>query len=235
MIKAVLFDFGQTLVDSSRGFRTAEKQAQRQLHTILRGVDWDAFIKRYRITRRAFHEQSEFSRLALWQAVIEEWQGTPDLGTLKHWEKEYWSTVRHNTVVFPEAVNVLQELRTAYRIGLITNTQGQAHESRHRSADFPELMGLFEVIVVAGEGDIAAKPNPQPFEVCLERLRVSAEEAVYVGDDYHIDVCGAAAIGMHPVWLKHRDVQRNWPSVETTVPVIESLNDLLRLAELLPG
>jgi FMN phosphatase YigB (HAD superfamily) len=28
MIKAILFDFGQTLVDSSNGFRAAEKEAQ---------------------------------------------------------------------------------------------------------------------------------------------------------------------------------------------------------------
>ena len=29
MIKAILFDWGQTLVDSAQGFRAAEKQAQR--------------------------------------------------------------------------------------------------------------------------------------------------------------------------------------------------------------
>ena len=231
MIKAVLFDFGQTLVDSSLGFRTAEKQAQRKLHAMLEGVDWDAFIERYRITRKAFQDRSEFSRLALWQAVIDDWQGKADSGTLQSWEQAYWSTVRQNTVVFPEAGDVLQQLRSAYRVGLITNTQGQTSDSTHRSADFPELAGLFEVVVVAGEGGIAAKPDPQPFETCLQRLGLHAAEAVFVGDDYRIDVCGAAAIGMHPVWLKHRDVKRNWPSVETTVPVIQSLSDLLRLTE----
>jgi len=235
MIKAVLFDFGQTLVDSSRGFRAAENEAQRKLHAILQGVEWEAFIQRYRITRKAFQDRSEFSRLALWQAVIDHWQGKSDSAALKSWEQAYWSTVRDHTMVFPEAESVLQELRTSYRIGLITNTQGQTHESRHRSADFPQLAGMFEVVVVAGEGGIAAKPDSQPFETCLERLRLSASEAVYVGDDYRIDVCGAAAIGMHPVWLKHRNVERNWPSVKTTVPVIQSLSDLLPLTQLFPA
>ena len=31
MIEAILFDFGQTLVDSSEGFRTAERDAQQNL------------------------------------------------------------------------------------------------------------------------------------------------------------------------------------------------------------
>ena len=34
MIKAVIFDFGQTLVNSADGFRTAEKQAQDKLFKI---------------------------------------------------------------------------------------------------------------------------------------------------------------------------------------------------------
>lgn len=235
MIKAVLFDFGQTLVDSSRGFRAAEKQAQRELHAMLDGVAWETFIERYRLTRRAFHERSEFSRSALWQALIDHWQGRPDVGALQRCERAYWSTVKKNTAVFPEALSVLQTLRTSYRIGLITNTEGQSLKSRHRSADFPELAEQFEVIVIAGEGGVAAKPARQPFETCLGRLRLRAAEAVYVGDDYGIDVCGAASIGMHPVWIKHRDVTRNWPEVETTVPVIDTLSDLLQLPELLPG
>jgi hypothetical protein len=32
---------------------------------------------------------------------------------------------------------------------------------------------------------------------------------------------------MHPVWLRHRSLRRNWPLVETAVPVIDSLERLL--------
>ena len=31
MIKAVIFDFGQTLVDSAEGFRSAEKQVEKKI------------------------------------------------------------------------------------------------------------------------------------------------------------------------------------------------------------
>ena len=50
-----------------------------------------------------------------------------------------------------------------------------------------------------------------------------------MGDDYRIDICGARDAGLYPVWLKHYSVRRNWPQVQTSVPVITSLNQLLDL------
>ncbi len=38
---------------------------------------------------------------------------------------------------------------------------------------------------------------------------------------------------MNSVWLKHRTLQRNWPSVRTEIPVIDSLNDLIDIERLI--
>jgi hypothetical protein len=39
---------------------------------------------------------------------------------------------------------------------------------------------------------------------------------------------------LHPVWIKHHLVKRNWPDVETQVPIITNLNTLLELDKLIP-
>jgi putative hydrolase of the HAD superfamily len=107
-------------------------------------------------------------------------------------------------------------------------------EGKHRIGRYPELALFFELIVVAGEGGIPAKPDPLPFRICLEKMGIAPEEAVYVGDDWRIDVLGSEAVGMHPVWLRHRLVRRNWPAVETRrVPVIDSLERLLDVEKLI--
>jgi len=54
---------------------------------------------------------------------------------------------------------------------------------------------------VAGENGIPPKPDPAPFRMCLETLGVAAGDAVYVGDDWRIDVCGSRDAGLNPVWL----------------------------------
>ena len=157
----------------------------------------------------------------------------PDIALLERWETAYWDRVRTMTRIFPEAAEVLTALKVRYRLALITNAQGQTEEGKHRLGHYPELKNFFEVIVVAGEGGVPAKPDPEPFHLCLRQLRIAPAESVYVGDDWRIDVCGSEAAGMHPVWLKHRTLRRNWPPARTETPVIDSLNDLLDIERLI--
>ena len=228
MIRAIVFDFGQTLVDSSEGFRAAEKEAQRKAFASLGLADFEVFLAVYREIRSAFHGRSRFSRKAILAEAFRRFGREADPALLSQWERRYWERVQAMTRPFPEAGEVLRKLQErAFRLALITNAQGQEEEGRHRLANFPELERLFEVVVVAGEGGVPPKPDPAPFRLCLDLLELGPDEAVYVGDDWRIDVGGAGAVGMRPVWLKHRLVRRNWPEVETDVPVIDSLEALL--------
>jgi HAD superfamily hydrolase (TIGR01549 family) len=234
MIKAIIFDFGQTLVDSANGFRRAEKQAQDQLFKDLSLTLKDEFLENYRKIRKQFHDQSNFSRKSIWNEVYFYHCLSADPDLLEKWESEYWDTVKANTKIFPETIQVLETLNTRYDVALITNTQGQKNVGTHRISQFPELEKYFKVIIVAGEGGIKPKPNPEPFRLCLEELGLDPSEAVYVGDDNRIDICGAEEAGLHAIWIKHHLVKRNWPEVKTTVPVISSLAELLELEKLFP-
>lgn len=227
LIRAVVFDFGQTLVDSADGFRLAEKAAQRKLFKHLRLDSWDSFLDYYRLERKRFKAESDFSRRSLWRAVIAGTSGAPcEESLLMQWEAEYWQTVHDATRLFPETQRVLHKLRYRYRLGIITNTQGDTISGTHRMTEFPELAGLFESVVIAGEAGIPAKPDPRPFLMCLEELKLRRDEILYVGDDWDIDIVGASNAGIKAVWLKHRAVRRNWPDVTPNVPVIDNLDAL---------
>jgi putative hydrolase of the HAD superfamily len=229
MIKAVIFDFGQTMVDSADGFRRAEKAAQEKLFGHMALSLSEKFMEHYRQVRQDFHGRSNFSRRAMWREVYHYYGLLPDEALLDTWETEYWATVKAHSVLFPEAPGVLERLGTQFRVALITNTQGQPVSGAHRISQFPELEPYFRVIIVAGESGIPAKPDPAPFRLCVDALGVAPSEAVYVGDDWRIDVCGSRAAGLNPVWIKHENVKRNWPEVEPDVPVITRLDQLHQL------
>jgi HAD superfamily hydrolase (TIGR01549 family) len=233
MIKAVIFDFGQTLVDSSDGFRRAEKEAQEKLFKDLSLTLKDKFLENYRRIRKQFHGRSNFSRKAIWNEIYYFHCLTADLEQLEKWENEYWETVKANTKLFPEAENVLEALNSQYEVAMVTNTQGQKRVGTHRISQFPELDKYFKVVIVAGEEGIPPKPDPEPFRICLQKLGIDASKAVYVGDDYRIDICGARDAGLHPIWIKHHLVKRNWPDVDAEVPIIAQLDELLDLDKLI--
>ena len=229
MVKAVIFDFGQTLVDSADGFRTAEREAQDRILAALEGVERDRFMDVYRRVRKAHHERSRLSRHEIWRAVCDALRRSIDERRLVAWEGEYWKRVNGLTRAFPDARRTLEALRATHRLALVSNTQGQAGGDAHRLSEFPDLERVFECIVIAGENGIAAKPDAQPFVRCLQQMKLDPGDCFYVGDDYRFDVCGSRDAGLRPIWLKHRSVRRNWPDVDANVPVITSLDELPNL------
>jgi putative hydrolase of the HAD superfamily len=230
MIKAILFDFGQTLVNSADGFKQAEKAAQRAIRSDLSGTEDDIllpeFMDVYRRIRKDFHNRSVFSRAAIWAEVFHHFGRTVSSVRLEKMEYRYWETVKAYTRPFPETLSVLQQLAGSYPLALVTNTQGQKQTGTHRIALFPDIEQFFETIIVAGEAGIPAKPDKKPFLSGVKTLGVSPGQAVYVGDDWRIDIRGSQTAGLHPIWLKHHSVDRNWPEVDSTVPVITALDQL---------
>ncbi len=232
MVKAIIFDFGQTLVDSADGFRMAEKDVQKIIYMHLEMTDWDSFISAYRKVRNELYANSVMSRVTIWTEVYQKFSAQPNTQLLEKWELDYWENVKDHTKPFAETEQVLDKLCKKYQLAIITNTQGQKIEDSHRISLFPKIETYFADVLVAGESDIPAKPDPIPFNLCLDNLGISPPEAAFVGDDWEKDICGARDVGIQPVWLQHHSVQRNWPQQNTTVPIITSLEQLLTLEKI---
>lgn len=228
MIRAVIFDFGQTLVDSSIGFRKAEKEAQDRISRDLSITDYNHFKSCYRATREEHHQKSVLSRYKIWQVIYEKYCCQPPYQLLRIMERNYWETVENHTNLFPEASEVLNNLsENDYKLAIITNTQGQKGSFTHRIRRYPEITSFFSTVIVAGEDEIPPKPDAKAFSICLKKLNVAANEAVYVGDDWRNDISGARDAGLHPIWLQHHSVDRNYPDIKEKIPVITFLTDLL--------
>ena len=59
------------------------------------------------------------------------------------------------------------------------------------------IAGLFKTIIVSGDADVAVrKPNPQIFHLACERLGISPEETLMIGDNFEVDIQGAIEAGL---------------------------------------
>ena len=49
------------------------------------------------------------------------------------------------------------------------------------------------------------KPKPVIFRRAIELLNILPEEALFVGDNFGADICGAKGVGMDAVWLNNKN------------------------------
>jgi putative hydrolase of the HAD superfamily len=73
------------------------------------------------------------------------------------------------------------------------------------------------------------KPHPSIFAAALQRLGVTAAEAVMVGDSFRHDIEGALAAGMRAVLLNRGDAAAPAVHGSARVPTIHSLRELPEL------
>ena len=115
---------------------------------------------------------------------------------------------------YPEAIRLLAELQTTYRLASITN--GNADVSR-------TSINSYFLFNVNAEQAGAAKPSAAIFRFALDLGGVSdPSRAIHVGDNLREDIEGAANAGMKTVWLDHeRELKEH-----TATVVVHDLADV---------
>lgn len=100
-------------------------------------------------------------------------------------------------VPFPDTVAALERLQTKYRLTIISNTDDDlfAGTARHLKIKFDQ--------VITAEQAQAYKPSDIPFRIALQRLALSADRVLHVGQSVYHDVLPAKSLGMATV-LVHR-------------------------------
>jgi HAD superfamily hydrolase (TIGR01509 family) len=132
-----------------------------------------------------------------------------------HRELHLWCSVADGSA------RSLQRLRAAgLRLGVVSNSDGRVEDALRAAG----LRDYFDVVIDSGLVGVE-KPDPRIFHAALEALGVAAEEALYVGDLYEVDVVGANAAGIEAVLLTPGDETSR--TCRTTASVEALVNDLL--------
>lgn len=107
----------------------------------------------------------------------------------------YRTAVNDALVPVPGAVDLVEELRTQYQVGLLTDGPIRAQRSKLETLGWTDL---FDGTVVTGSLP-AGKPDRRAFDAVLAELGVAPAVTAYVGDHPEADVYGAKNAGMSAV------------------------------------
>ena len=186
----VEYEAGRTLQDFSRSYKKAT-----ELGCAIGYADyvqvWDsAFLKMEHATAP---DNSEFHLREVCDLVVVELRldatGTAKEQLTRQYMED-WSALLSPV---PGATGLLKRLSKHYRLALISNTHYPPMV--HAVLEAMSLTELFEVVTLSAEVGWA-KPHPLIFELTLEKLGLSANQTIYVGDSYERDYKGARGVGM---------------------------------------
>lgn len=230
-VKAILFDFGDTLV-SFENFDYEASLTALHLTLMENGmvVPYEKFRKTYFKVRDQLYKEGDPSfkefnfRIRVSRALNElGFDLSPtDIKVISSVEA-FMGPLIKSLKLEKHTPLILQELKKKYRLGLVSNF---AYPPAIRQAlrKF-HLSNFFEVVVISG--DIGwRKPSPKIFENALEALNMHASEVVFVGDAPFHDIAGARHVGMKTVLLRRLGKKEN---VDTGNPdkIISRLEELL--------
>jgi len=130
---------------------------------------------------------------------------------------------RSRPYMYEETLEVLDQLRGKVKLLLLTN--GCPALQQEKLNGVPELIPYFDHVVISGSFG-KGKPDKEIFLHALEKLGVTPEQGVMVGDKLTTDIRGGLAAGLTTVWINRTGKN---PS-----PEIQPHYEISHLAELLP-
>jgi putative hydrolase of the HAD superfamily len=202
-MRAIFFDAGNTLLRidyaaiaaelAGLGVRTDEPAVQR--------AEWRARVRLddELFAGRAVSTESRATATRYLELVLEGVGVTdaPTIRAMTEWRARFNPPMGLFHLPDPAAGAALAAARDARLVtGVISNSNGSIEPLLTSLGFRPYLDHVLDSGVVGVE-----KPDPRIFRMALDRAGVAAHEAVFVGDLYSIDVCGARAAGLSAILL----------------------------------
>jgi putative hydrolase of the HAD superfamily len=123
-----------------------------------------------------------------------------EIEAIARWRRGYNVPVGLWSRADAEALAAVRRVREAGLVaGVISNSNGSVRSILEETGLAAQLHFIIDSSVVGVE-----KPDPRIFRLGLREAGVDADEAVYVGDLYAVDVLGARAAGLEGILLDPR-------------------------------
>ncbi|MGF9697977.1 HAD family hydrolase [Paenibacillus sp. MABNR03] len=216
-IKAVIFDLDNTILNRTRTF---EGFTESLIKTYFSHMETTADI-RQRIIE--LDQDGYKDKPLLFNELLHElpWAVSPPHAELMEF---YGTEYVRSAVLMEEAREVVQQLRSKYQTGLITNGKT---DIQYGKIDQLGIRDDFDCIIVSEEAGVK-KPDPRIFQLALDHFCLSPEQCIYIGDHPVNDVEGAAKVGMNTIWM---EVNQPWHESITARPLhaITHLRELVAL------
>jgi putative hydrolase of the HAD superfamily len=198
MIKAVVFDLDNTLVDFMKMKKRAIEEAIPAMVDAGLEITPEVSLK---IIDEIYKEQGiEYQKV--FDEFLNRVLNKVDYKILSAGIVAYRRAREAALIPYPHVYSTLNKLlKLGIKMGILSDAPVKEAWLRLAYLNFHHIV---DAVVTFDETGFK-KPDPAPFRMILERLNVKPEEAIMVGDWVERDIVGAAKIGMKTAFAKYGD------------------------------
>ncbi|MFH1471764.1 MAG: TIGR02253 family HAD-type hydrolase [Nanoarchaeota archaeon] len=202
MIKAILFDLDQTLID----FITLKKKASEKAAEAMVKAGLKMNKKTAGKELFDFYLKNGIDGNTAFQEFIKKHNGEMSDRILAAALNAYLDAKRHYVKPYTDVIPTLKKLKKkGLKLAIVTDAP---RLKAYMRLDAMGITDFFDV-VVGFEDTGEAKPSSLPFKKALKELNIKPEEAMMVGDWPDKDVLGAQKVGMKACWASYGAVRIN--------------------------
>ena len=222
MIKAVIFDLDNTLVDFMFLKDSAVNSA---IHAMIdAGLDYPSEIIKNKVNEiykeRGIEYQEVFDKLLF------DLTGEINYKILSAGIVAYRTAREAALKPYPKVLPTLLSLiKMGLKLAVVSDAPGKEAWLRLSYLNFHHL---FDVVVTFSDSN-ERKPSPVPFNLALKKLNLKADECLMIGDWAERDVVGAKSVGMKTVFARYGDTfDTQNPGSDFDIKDISELTEIIK-------
>ena len=219
MIKAIVFDLDQTLIDFLRMKRMSCEAAMDAMISAGLGIS----KKRGMNVLFELYSEHGLEYQRIFQAFLRKVLGRIDYGIMASGIVAYRRVKEGLLYPYPNVISTLRQLKRKYKLVILSDAPRIQAWIRLAAMG---LQDMFDYVITFDDTKMK-KPGRKPFILALKKLKLKPEECVMVGDSLKRDIAPAKRLGFRTVFAEYGG--NNEPADVKPDYAIKNIKELLRI------
>lgn len=208
--KGIIIDLDDTLYNYKKAHDVALKEvilfAKRTL-----SINEEKIKEGFNKARKKTHidlsgKASSHNRLLYFQKMLEELNINSMIYALDLYN-QYWNEFLQNMFLYEGIEEFLEKIKILnIKVCILTDLTSHIQYRKIRKL---KLEKYIDYIVTSEEAGVE-KPHTHMFYKALDKMKLSKEDVIIIGDDYNKDIIGATNMEMKGIWINHKNIERDF-------------------------